>query len=60
VPCVSAELYTQAWKTAWPQVRARMEASYWEEHYIEKALTSGQGDQHFKRFKMMLDGWDQG
>jgi hypothetical protein len=55
------DFYTQAWNKAWPQVKQRMIDSYWEEHYVEKALTggTGQGNGGFKTFKMLLDGWDR-
>jgi Domain of unknown function (DUF4157) len=55
------DFYTEAWNKAWPQVKQRMIDSYWEEHYIEKALTGGQGQGNggFKTFKMLIDGWDR-
>jgi hypothetical protein len=57
----NVDFYTQAWNKAWPQVKARMIASYWEEHYIEKKITgSTGGGSGFKTFKMLLDGWDRG
>jgi hypothetical protein len=57
----SVDFYSQAWGKAWPQVKERMIASYWEEHYVEKWVTNGTGDgPGFQRFKMLLDGWDRG
>ncbi|MEO6777811.1 MAG: DUF4157 domain-containing protein [Kofleriaceae bacterium] len=56
----SHDIYADAWNKAWPQVRARMEASYWEEHYIEKALYGPEGTGGgFHVLKMLLDGWDR-
>lgn len=56
----SYDFYTEAWNKAWPQVKQRCIDSYWEEHYVEKFLTGGEGDFHFHIFKMLLDGWDRG
>jgi hypothetical protein len=57
----NVNFYEQAWNQAWPQIKARMIASYWEEHGVEKFMTGGDGwgNGGFKTFHQLIDGWDR-
>jgi hypothetical protein len=57
-----ANLYEETWAKFYPGVKQRMIDSYWEEHWVEKKLTGGEGmgAGGFRDFKALLDGWDRG
>jgi hypothetical protein len=53
-------IFADAWHKAWPQVRERIIASYWDEHYIEHAVygNEGAGNGNFHQLRMVLEPYD--
>jgi hypothetical protein len=50
-------MYDQAWKTAWPQIKAKAIQDYWNDHKAEKFIygDTGAGNGGFRTFKRVLD-----
>jgi hypothetical protein len=54
------KIFDDAWNKGWPPVRAKMEASYWDKHGVEKFFYGPEGGPSgFHILKMMLDDWDR-
>jgi hypothetical protein len=54
------DVFRDAWHKAWPTVRDRIIASYWDEHYIEHRIygNDGAGNGNFHQLRMILEPYD--